>query len=468
MTREKHRYEDYTLFREEGYPAKRPWYPFSGNIYQEVIPSFAQGYPYPGKILFLHKGTPALASPAGDKVIEMLQDPDRVPLFISCDIVIGETTMYADYVLPDLTFMERWGTPHVTPDVTTMTSKVRQPVAKPLTEDVVVDGETMPISLEAFLIAVSKRLGLSGFGDDAFGPGMHFNRPEDWHLKAVANIALGDKPGEVVPDASPAEMDLFVKSRRHLPASVFDIAAWKRAVRPDEWAKVVYVLNRGGRYAPFGSGYSGEYMKKKMGTMFHLFVDKVAKQRNSMSGEYFSGIPEYRGQYDTAGKALTRGGTYPYRLITFKEAFGGHSRTISNYWSNVALQPENMLWINRQDASRLGLKPLQKVRLTSPAQPNGKLAIGDGRTLDMVAKVDVREGILPGTVALSWHYGHWAYGSNDVVVDGAVIKGDTRRAAGLCPNPLMDVDPILKDVCLTDPVGASASFFDTYVNVTPA
>jgi hypothetical protein len=32
----------------------------------------------------------------------------------------------------------------------------------------------------------------------------------------------------------------------------------------------------------------------------------------------------------------------------------------------------------------------------------------------------------------------------------------------------MDVDPILKDVCLTDPVGASASFFDTYVNVTPA
>ena len=88
MTREKHRYEDYTLFREEGYPAKRPWYPFSGNIYQEIIPSFAQGYPYPGQILFLHMGTPALASPAGDKVIAMLQDPAKVPLFISCDIVI--------------------------------------------------------------------------------------------------------------------------------------------------------------------------------------------------------------------------------------------------------------------------------------------------------------------------------------------------------------------------------------------
>ena len=126
-----------------------------------------------------------------------------------------------------------------------------------------------------------------------------------------------------------------------------------------------------------------------------------------------------------------------------------------------------MLWISAKDAARLGLRQFQEVRLTSPAQPKGTLDVGDGRTLDFVAKVDIREGMLPGTVGLSWHYGHWAYGSNDVVVDGSVIKGDARRAAGLCPNPLMDVDPILKDVCLTDPVGASASFFDTYVNVTP-
>ena len=34
-----------TLF--EGYPAKRPWFPFGthGN-YQEVIPSLQDGYPY--------------------------------------------------------------------------------------------------------------------------------------------------------------------------------------------------------------------------------------------------------------------------------------------------------------------------------------------------------------------------------------------------------------------------------------
>ena len=67
ITREGSRYELSTLFREKGYPARRPWYPFTGNVYQEVIPSFSSGYPYPGKILFLHKGTPALSIPGGNK-----------------------------------------------------------------------------------------------------------------------------------------------------------------------------------------------------------------------------------------------------------------------------------------------------------------------------------------------------------------------------------------------------------------
>ncbi len=468
ITREKARYEDFSYFREDGYPAKRPWYPFTSNIYQEIIPSFAQGYPYPGKILFLHKGTPALASPAGHLVIDMLRDPDRVPLFIACDIVIGETSMYADYIVPDLTYLERWGTPHVTPDVTTMTSKVRQPVARPLTEDVEVDGEAMPICMEAFLLALGKRLGLPGFGKDAFGAGEHFDRPEDWYLRAVANIAAGDKEGEQVPDADEEEMRIFREARAFLPASVFDEEKWRRAVRPDLWPKVVYVLNRGGRFAPPSSAYDGPYMKSKFGKMWHLFMEDVAAQRNSMSGEFFAGLPTYRGQFDIAGRPLDRDGRYPFSLITYKESFGGHSRTIGNYWTNIALQNENTVVMHKKDAARLGLRPGQRVRLTSASVPDGSFRVDNERIFDIVAPVRPIEGIRPGTVAVSWHYGHWAYGSNDVVVDGKKIKGDRRRAAGICPNPVMGVDPVLKDMCLTDPVGGSASFFDTQVAVQPA
>lgn len=162
INREGATYKKSTYF--EGYPAKRPWYPFTNELYQNVIPSAAAGYPYKAKALFLIKGTPVLASPAGHKQIEMLRDPKNIPLFIACDVTIGETSMYADYIIPNLTYLERWGTPHVPVDVNNKFSKIRQPAGPPKTEIVTVDGQDMPISMEAFLIAVGKKLGLGEGG----------------------------------------------------------------------------------------------------------------------------------------------------------------------------------------------------------------------------------------------------------------------------------------------------------------
>ena len=471
MTREQSRYEDSTLFREKGYPAQRPWYPFTGNVYQEIIPSFASGYPYPGKILLTHMGTPAFAIPGGNQqIIDMLKNQKKVPLYIASDIVIGETSMYADYILPDLTFLERWGMPHASPDNATKISKIRQPVGKPLTEEVTVGGEKMPICLETFMIAITKKLNLSGFGKNAFGPGMDFTRTEDWYLKHAANIAFGDKEDEAVPNADETEMEIFRKARRHLPPSIFDEARWKKSLGSEtQWRKTVYVLNRGGRFAPYGSNYNGAYMKSKLGTMFHLFVEEVAKQKNSINGKFFSGVPIIGGEFDAAGKPLVRSEAYPFRIITYKEPFGGQSRTISNYWGNINLQPANKILIHPSDARKMGIKQDQKVRLVSADNPEGRLELKDGknRVIDMIGRVNIFEGMRPGALAVSWHYGHWAYGSNEVVVDGKKMNGDKRRAGGLCTNPLLAVDPVIKDVCLTDPIGGSASFSNSRVGLKP-
>jgi len=209
-------------------------------------------------------------------------------------------------------------------------------------------------------------------------------------------------------------------------------------------------------------------MAKKYGGMFNIFVEKVAREKNSMNGKYFSGVPIYRGQSDCKGKPLADSQHYPFNLITYKEPFGGHSRTISNYWTNIGMQPENHIVINRRDAERLGLKPNQLVRIVSAANPEGVLDLLNGRRIDLVGRLQVVEGMRPGVVGVSWHYGHWAYGASDVWVDGKRIKGDRRRAAGLCPNPVMALDPVLRDVCLTDPIGGSASFYDSYVALQPA
>ncbi len=471
VSKEKSRYEDTSFYQEkvaagqDPYPAERPWYPFTGNLYQEVIPAAAAGYPYPIKCLLVHKGTPAFASPAGHLIIEALSDPQVIPLFIACDVTVAETSMYADYIIPDLTYMERWGTPHTTPDVQIKLSKIRQPTVAPITEMVTVDGEDMPIGLEAFLIAVGKKLGLPGFGKGGFGEGGDFNRPEDFFLRLAANLAFGDKEdgSQALPDASDEEMAIFRAARAHLPKGVFDEARWAAAAG-EMWPKVVTLLNRGGRADPTGTAYKGDYIGHLWKGTWHLYAEGVARQKHSMTGQPFDGLPHYEPVLDAAGNVVNDDG-YDFSLITYKEIFGGQSRTAGSYWVQDELEPENRVWMYRGDARRLGLRDGDVVKLSSASNPAGVWDLGNGRKIPVQGKVKTVEGMRPGTVAVSWHYGHWAYGAGDVVVDRQVVKGDPRRARGLCPNAIMLADPALGDVCLTDPIGGSASFYDTKVKV---
>lgn len=54
-------------------------------------------------------------------------------------------------------------------------------------------------------------------------------------------------------------------------------------------------------------------------------------------------------------------------------------------------------------------------------------------------------------------------GRSAVVVDGKVVRGESKRARGVLPNPVMLVDRYLKDVSVTDPIGGG----DTAFSCTP-
>ncbi len=466
VTREKSKYDESTLFdRDGGFPAQRQWYPFSGNVYQEIIPSAGDGYPYPIKALFIHKGTPILSAPFGADAVRTLADPQKIPLVIADDVVIGETSMYCDYIFPDLTYLERWGTPHDNPQPATKNSLFRQPAASPLTEVVNIDGEEMPISYESVLIAIAKELGMPGYGVGGFGPNTDFDRPEDYYLKMAANIAWGDKPdGDQLPEAGPEEMQLLLDARRHLPSAVFDEQKWISATGEEHWPHVVTMLNRGGRFEAFDKAYDGDYLGHKYGSPVHLYVEKVAKARDAVTGERFDGLARAEPIRNSNGEPLDDSG-YGFSLITFKEMHGGHSRTIPTYWTNISLMPENHVIMNQADADRLGLGDDDEVRLVSRSNPDGIWDLGNGDKRPVSGKVRTVEGMRPGVVAVSWHYGHWAYGARDVVIDGETIEGDERRGRGLCPNAVMQADSHSTNTCLTDPIGGSASFYDTRVNL---
>lgn len=459
LSREGWAYEESSLFqRDGGYPARRPWYPFAFEMYHDVIPAAEAGYPYPIKILWLHQGTPAYSVPGAGEQLRILRDPKAIPLLIATDIVIGDTSMYADYIFPDLFFLERWASPGDVPQPPVKSNPIRQPTAPPIPETVIIDGEEMPISMEAVMIAIAKRLGLPGWGKDGFRPGAGLDRPEDYYLKIVANLAWGDRPGDAVPDAGDGEVELFVNARRHLPRSVFDATKWENAVTPQHWRKTVYVLNRGGRFEHFSRVYDGNYMAHRFGKAFHLYIERVATARDSISGKRYDGLPRYEPPPDPQEE-------YPFRLITYKESFGGQARSAGWYWSQVSLMPENTVQINRLDAERLGLRNGDTVKLVSRSNPDGVVDLGNDRRMRVAGKVRVREGLRPGTVAVSHHFGHWAYGAQEVAVDGRRVKGDPRRGRGLQPNMVMLLDRVTKTSPVTDPIGGSAAFFDTKVAI---
>jgi tetrathionate reductase subunit A len=460
-------YEKTSLFA--GYPAMRNWYPLSSDVYEEIIPSIADAYPYPVKILFMYMGAPTYALPAGHTNIEVLCDTGKLPLFIASDILVGSTSMYADYIFPDLSYLERWEFQGSHPNVANKVQPVRQPVIAPVPEECSVYGQTMPISFESMMLGIAERLELPGFGPDAFGAGKALRHPDDFYLRCVGNLAFGEKPdgSATLPPASAEEQEIFRAARRHLPASVFDENRWRAVVGEALWPQVVYLLNRGGRFEDHEKGYKGDKLAHPFGALLNLYQEKTASTIHAGTGAKHPGYAAYipiRGFTGEEPTAMREG--HPLAMITHRTISQCKSRTIASPWLS-ALMPENGILMNPVDAAAKGFKADQLVRVVSATNTAGVWDLGAGNSKPIVGKITLTQAIRPGVVSFALGFGHWATGASDFEVNGTVIKGEPRRGRGIHANAAMWTDPHVKNTCMFDPVGGSVSFYDTYVDLVP-
>ncbi len=459
-------YEKSSLFA--GYPSKRIWYPFASDIYQEIVPSAGDMYPYQLKCMFIYMSASVYSLPSGHELIPILSDPKKIPLIVGSDITVGETTMYADYIFTDVTYLERWEFSGSHPSQVCKVAPFRQPAVAPLVDTVKVFGEEMPLSLESMLLGLAEKLNLPGFGPDGFGKGQAFVRDEDLYLRMVANIAFGEKKdgSDKVPAASAEEIELFLTARKHLPKSVFDAERWKKLIGPELWPHAVYVMNRGGRFQEYAKAYQGEQLANKYGKMVNIYYDNLARAKNSMTGKPYKAHGDYvPGPVDCLGNQLKdREQGYELTLLTYKAVTQTKSRTIGNYWLD-AVMPQNHVEIAAADAKRLNIKDGDLVKVVSASNPEGVWNFGHGKSRPMVGRAKVLEGLRPGVVAFALGFGHWANGASDMIIDGVNMPGDPRRAAGIHGNAAMRTDPVLKNTCLTDTVGGSAVFYQTLVKI---
>lgn len=478
ISRERSFYEETTEYKnrlKQGnpFPAKRPWFPFGFGIWQEIWAGTYFQYPYPVKILFQHMANPAWSQPGmggadDDSLmwVRMIKDLNKVPLFISTDIVIAESSAYADYIIPDATYLEGWGMLGGYPTYPTSRISIRQPIIEPVTAKTK-DG--IHITMEQFLIDVAKKLGLPGFGKNAFLEGGDLNVREDYYLKMIANIAYDDKhllkkEGDKfikqgpVPDADDYEMKTVAEYVKKYP----------NALKPDEWKKLAYVIARGGRfedqdvaYLPFGQP---EWVTHRWGekkNAVQIYNEVVAKTHNAITGEKFDGGVRLEPPKNMKGQPLSKiyaMKDYPFMLSTYKVPIHSKSRTISDPWL-LELLPGNFLEISEVDAKKLNLKDGDTVRLSSPAYPKG-----------IITRIRIRFALRPGVVTYSQAFGRWSYGSGTWYINGKKYEGDPARNVGIHPNHLMLLDESIADkdgwtTVLESDVAGGMVYYNTPVKI---
>lgn len=405
---------------ENPYPTQAPWYPLSPALSSEYLSSALNGYPYHLKAMILWSANPVYGI-AGmqSQVKDKLANPKQLPLIVSVDPFINESNSYADYIVPDSVLYESWGWASAWGGNLTKVSTARWPVVEPAMSRNAA-GEL--IQMESFFIAVAKRMGLPGFGEaaitDKAGNSYSLDRPEDFYLRAAANVAYDGGP---VGDATDEEL-LLTGVDRIAPLI-------KQTLKPEEWRKVAYVYARGGRFENGDQAYAGEMLKRRYKKPMQIYDEDLATARNTLTGERYVGTPIWSVPKLADGSALEdtfSDREWPFKVVSTK------SNLQSSHTIGVAslqqIKPKNAIGIHTSDAAKLGIDNGDKVRVTTP-----------GGSTTGVAQV--RNGIQQGVLGIEHGFGHRELGARAHRIGNTLQKVNTQAGYGVNINDLGFADP---------------------------
>ena len=116
-------------------------FPLIDFSFENFTSSILSDTPYPISLLFLYKGNPLFQALNHHDFAEMLK---KIPLVVSFDSFINETTEYADLILPDHTFLEKWDESSNIPSIGFTHVGIQHPIVEPFfdtrhTGDVLID-----------------------------------------------------------------------------------------------------------------------------------------------------------------------------------------------------------------------------------------------------------------------------------------------------------------------------------------
>ena len=373
--------------------------------------------------------------------VEVLRDEALIPFHACSDIVYSEMAHYADLILPDATYLERWGMDIRNNLELQHYVMLRQPMVAP-------PGEAL--SFPDVLFNIGRRLGPEQARYFAFGSHEDYVRTQCAKLPTTGpdgrsfadGFAYMKHYGVHVDTSKPKAYEVF---RRKLDA------AQLAGTRVDEASgRILKADKPGAKERPVGLMVRGEALRgfATPSRRIEIHAPEVA-QVAAAAGMRDDGMPSFR-----PVPGLERLPADRFVLTSFKWNVHTQGRTASQKYL-AEIVHDNPMWIHPSAAARIGVKSGDMVELTTYRPRSGqdgdqafKAASGAGDAVVGHARIRVfvTEGIHPKVLAVSnslgWrHGGRAALGRNgrrDTVLAATGERG-MRAALGSAPH-LDDLD----------------------------
>jgi thiosulfate reductase / polysulfide reductase chain A len=339
--------------------------------------------------------------------VDVLKDEKLIPFHACSDIVYSEQAHWADLILPDATYLERWGLDTRNNMELRDYVTLRQPLVPP-------PGEC--VSFVDSMIAIAKRIG------PETAKYFQFEDHEDWIRQRCAGLTA--RVGE----------DGFEYMKKHgvwqdmSKPAYFELYNWEltpeqlKDTRVDEATQVVWRKAADGRETAVGLMVQGKARRgfitpTRKFSVYHPDIEAAAKAQG-FTEDGGRGMPEW-----FPVPAIQRMGPEHLHLVTFKWNVHTQGRTQSQKYLTEIVH-HNPMWIHTDTAARHGIKTGDMVEITTYRMP-GHLNPGNGEAIGRaLVPAYVTEGIHPRVLAVSNTLGNQFHGR------AATARSGRRAASG--------------------------------------
>jgi anaerobic selenocysteine-containing dehydrogenase len=370
-----------------------------------------KGDPYPIDTLFMYMANMAWNSAMNTaETMRMLTDKDasgeyRIPRIIYSDAYYSEMVAYADLVLPDTTYLERWDCISLLDrpigGVDGPGDSIRQPVLTP-------DRDVRPF--QDVLIEIGARLGLPGFTTPEGAPRYpggypdylvnHERRPGVGPLGGWRGVE-GDRPGRGAPN--PGQLQRYIENG----------CFWKHRLPPDQ----LYFKHANKAYLE--TAVEMGLIDAAAPIVLQLYVEPLQRFRLAAQGHgpvqppdihreritrYFDPLPFWYMPFEE--ERIDRE-AFPLHAVTQRPMHMYHSWHSQNAWLRQILG-HNRLFVNRDTGRALGLEEDDWVWVSSH---RGRIRV----------PTRLMDGVNPDTV-WTWNAVGKRAGAWDLALDAAEFR----------------------------------------------